>query len=72
MATIEKYLQSLRVRQLRYFSEGFKKQKVREIEQNLCKVRDICKEYEVSRAAVYKWIYKYSAMKKRGIKQVVE
>ena len=72
MATVEKYEQSKKSRQLRYFSEGFKKGKVREIEQNLCEIRDICKEYEVTRTAVYKWIYKYSAMRKKGIRQVVE
>jgi transposase-like protein len=72
MATVEKYEQSRQARQTRYFSEGFKKQKVRDIEQNLCGIRDICKEYEVTRAAIYKWIYKYSAMRKKGVRQVIE
>jgi transposase len=72
MATREKFAQSLKNRQMRYFSEEFKKQKVREIEENQCKVRDICKEYEVSRTSVSKWLYKYSAMRKKGIRQVVE
>jgi len=72
MATVEKYEQSRQARLTRYFSEGFKKQKVRDIEQNLCGIRDICKEYEVTRTAVYKWIYKYSAMRKKGVRQVIE
>ena len=72
MATVEKYEQSTQARQSRYFSDGFKKQKVRDLEQNLCQIRDICKEYEVTRAAVYKWIYKFSAMRKKGVRQVVE
>lgn len=72
MATTEKFAQSLKNRQMRYFSVEFKKQKVREIEENQCKVRDICKEYEVSRTSVSKWLYKYSAMRKKGIRQVVE
>lgn len=72
MATVEKFTQSTRARQLRYFSEEFRKQKVRDIEQNLSEIRDICKEYEVTRTAVYKWIYKYSAMRKKGEKQVIE
>lgn len=59
-------------RQMRYFSESFRKQKVREIERNLTTVSEISKEYEVSIQAVYKWIYKYSAMKKKGVRQVVE
>ena len=72
MATIKQFQQSTKQRQYRYFSEEFKKQKVRDIENNLLTVSDICKEYEVSDTAVYKWIYKYSAMRKKGIKQVIE
>jgi len=59
-------------RRNRYFSEGFKRQKVEEIEKNLVKVSEICKEYQVSDTAVYNWIYKYSRMRKKGVKQVVE
>lgn len=56
----------------RYFSEGFKRQKVEDIDKNISTVSDICREYEVSPTSVYKWIYKYSRMRKKGIKQVVE
>jgi transposase-like protein len=56
----------------RYFSEDFKKGKVRELEKNIASVPDICKTYSVSRTSVYRWIYKYSAMVKKQIKQVVE
>ena len=56
----------------RYFSEDFKKNKVREIEKNISSVSDICKTYSVSRTSVYRWIYKYSAMAKKQVKQVVE
>ena len=56
----------------RSFSEEFKKSKIREIEKNLSSVSDICKTYSVSRTSVYKWIYKYSAMAKKQVKQVVE
>jgi transposase-like protein len=61
-----------RVRHTRYFSEGFKKKKVREIENNLTSVSDICKEYSVSRTSVYRWLYKYSSMARKREKQVVE
>lgn len=61
-----------RVRHSRYFSDEFKKKKVRELENNLASVSDICKTYSVSRTAVYKWIYKYSAMAKKQTRQVVE
>lgn len=73
MATIGKYQESKQTgRVQRYFSEEFKRKKVREIEQNAVTVVQISREYQVSRAAVYRWVYKYSAMRKKGIKQVVE
>ena len=56
----------------RYFSEEFKRKKVGELERKLTSVTEICRQYEVSPPAVYKWIYKYSLMKKKGIKMVVE
>lgn len=56
----------------RYFSEEFKKAKIRELEKNISSISDICKTYSVSRTAVYKWIYKYSSMAKQQSKQVVE
>jgi transposase len=62
----------LRSRQNRYFTEDFKKKRVKELENNLVRVSDICRTYEVSRSSVYKWIYKYSVMAKKQHKQVVE
>ncbi|SDL79991.1 Transposase, partial [Salinimicrobium catena] len=56
----------------RYFSDSFKRKKVREIERNLTTVSEVSKEYEVSTTAVYKWLDKYSRNRKRGVKQVVE
>lgn len=56
----------------RYFSEDFKRKKVSEIERNLSGVSEICRQYQVSHTAVYKWIYRYSKMRKKGVKQVVE
>jgi len=58
--------------QNRYFSEGFKRQRVEEIEKNIVKISEICREYQVSDTAVYNWIYKYSRMRKKSIRQVVE
>lgn len=72
MAKIEHFQQTRLQRQNRYFSEQFKKKKVQEIEQNITSISEIVKEYELSRSSVYKWIYKYSLMKKRGTKQVIE
>lgn len=59
-------------RQNRYFSESFKVKKVQEIERGISKIAEICKEYEVSGTAVRKWILKYSTMKKKTEKMVVE
>jgi transposase-like protein len=56
----------------RHFSEDFKKKKIRELERNISSVGDICKTYSVSRTSVYRWIYKYSAMAKKQVNQVVE
>ena len=56
----------------RSFSNDFKRKKVRELERNITSVSDICKTYSVSRTSVYKWIYKYSNMAKKQVKQVVE
>ena len=56
----------------RYFSDDFKRKKVRELERNITSISDICKTYSVSRTSVYRWIYKYSVMAKKQVKQVVE
>ena len=73
MARIENYkLLSVHERQNRYFSEDFKRKKVNEIERNICTIAEISREYQVSKTSIRKWLYKYSEMKKRGIKQVVE
>lgn len=56
----------------RYFSEEFKKRKISELERKIVSVSEICREYGVSTTAVYKWIYKYSLMRKKSMKMVVE
>lgn len=56
----------------RRFSDDFKRGKIRELERNITSIPDICRTYSVSRSAVYKWIYKYSVMAKKQVKQVVE
>jgi transposase len=73
MATLDQYKRRSKIQRVtRYFSEDFKVRKVREIEQNLTRVTQLCREYSVSSTAIYKWIYKYSSMRKKGIKQIVE
>jgi transposase len=73
MANLKDYEKlTSRERQIRYFSEDFKRKKVSEIEKNLIGVSALCREYQVTRSSVYKWIYKYSIMRKKGVKQVIE
>lgn len=56
----------------RYFSVDFKKKRVQELENNLATILDICKTYKVSRTSVYRWVYNYSNMAKKQVRQVVE
>jgi transposase len=73
MANLKDYEKlTTRERQNRYFSEDFKRKKVAEIERNRASVSQVCREYQVSHSSVYKWIYKYSNMRKKGVKQIVE
>ena len=73
MANLKEYEKlTTRERLSRYFSEDFKREKVSEIDRNIIGISEVCREYQVSRAAVYKWIYKYSQMRKKGIRQVIE
>src|SRR5581483_4084370 len=72
MARAEQFIQSREERQNRYFSESFKQQKMEELRKNLITVSELSREYQVTRSAIYKWIYKYSVMKKKGVKQVIE
>ena len=72
MATPEKLTQGQRARFSRYFSEDFKRQKVREIERNQVSIGELSKEYQVSRTSIYRWLFKYSKMIKKAERQVVE
>jgi len=72
MANRNNFKMNTEQRQRRTFSESFKIQKVKEIEQKQTKVSEICKQYEVTEVAVYKWIAKYGIMKKKKERIVVE
>lgn len=72
MVTLRKNQVKRKIKELRYFSESFKKDIVKQIEQDLITVTQVSREYNVSRASVYKWIYKYSRFLKKGYKYVVE
>ena len=55
---------SIDERQRRNFSEGFKRQKVREIISRRVTITEVSKAYEVSQTAIYKWIDLYSGKQK--------
>jgi transposase len=72
MAQRKQYSMSVAERQKRYFSEEFKKRKVIELDRKLVSISELSREYEVSKPAIYKWIDKYSQMKKNKERIVYE
>lgn len=62
----------LEIKQRRFFSEEFKKAKVKEIVEKRITIRELGKLYEVSREAIYKWLYKYSPHHKQKTIFVVQ
>jgi transposase len=73
MATLQEYEKlTTAERQKRYFSEDFKRKKVSELDRRITSVREICREYQVSESAVYKWIQRYSRMRKKQERMVLE
>lgn len=73
MASLKEFEKlTTRERLHRYFSDDFKRKKVSEIDRNLTTVAEVCREYQVTSWAVYKWIYKYSRMRKKSERQIVE
>ena len=52
-------------RQRRRFSDGFKQQKVKEIELGYTKVSEVCRQYQVSDVSVYVWLAKFGTMGKK-------
>jgi transposase len=72
MAKRSTFLMTVRARQLRRFSEEFKKQKVQEIQSKSTTISEVCKAYEVADSNVRKWIAKYSSNYQKGIVTIVE
>ena len=73
MANLKEYEKlTVKERQNRYFSVDFKRKKVSELDRNLTTIAELCREHQVSAPSVYKWIYAYSTMRKKGLRQVIE
>jgi len=60
-----------RIKRWRIYSESFKREKVRLVEEGKLSVADVCNIYKVSNVSVYKWCKKFSSLSK-GERVVVE
>jgi len=56
----------------RFFSESFKKEKIKQLVAKQISIKELSELYDVSRTSIYKWLYLYSPHHKRGTVQVVE
>lgn len=56
----------------RLFSEELRKQIVGQIERKELTVAQTMREYQVSKQAVYNWLYRYSRTLKKGTRMVME
>lgn len=61
-----------KLRSQRIFSDTFKRQKVKELDQGLYSVRELSKLYDVSSQSIYRWLHKYSVNHQKGVIQVVQ
>ena len=62
----------LEIKQKRYFSEEFKKARVKDLVEKRITVLEVSRLHEVSTVAVYKWLYKYSVHHQRQTTLVVQ
>lgn len=62
----------LEIRKQRYFSETFKRSKVKELTEKQITISEICELYKVSRQSVYNWLYRYSPHYEKGTNQIIE
>jgi transposase-like protein len=62
----------LEIKQRRLFSEAFKRAKVKEIVEKRISIKQLCSLYEVSRTAVYNWLYAYSPHHEQKTNLVVQ
>ena len=72
MADLKAFRKAFDQSRNRSFSDKFKRDIVRRVERNELTVSEVAIEFEVSRTSVYKWVYKYSNLYKKGLKQVIE
>lgn len=58
-------------KQMRRFSDAFKREKVAMIDEGKVSVTELSELYEVTRSAIYKWIQQYGK-KRQGERMVIE
>lgn len=61
-----------KINQKRSFSEELRKQIVGQIERKELRIAEVSREYQVSKAAIYNWLYRYSSTLKKGTRMVME
>ena len=59
-------------RRYRRFSEEFRRRKVHELETGVTRVCEICKQYQVSAPAVYKWIRRFGLLSEKPERLIME
>jgi len=59
-----------RIRKKRSFTEGFRKKIVEEFESGKFSVKELGYLYKIHPQLIYRWIYKYSTVNKRGYRIV--
>jgi transposase-like protein len=72
MARREQFTMSEPERRIRRFSDNFRKEKVRELELGIVSIRDLRQHYQVSDMSVRRWILKFSSMKEKKERLIVE
>lgn len=67
-----KHQPQLEIKQRRLFSEAFKREKVKDLVEKRISIRQLSSLYEVSRTAVYNWLYAYSPHHEQKTNLVVQ
>lgn len=60
------------IKQKRSFSEELRKQIVGQIERKELSIAQVSREYNVSKSAIYNWLYRYSITLRKGTRMVME
>jgi transposase len=59
---------TFKLNERRFFSEAFKKEKIKEILTKKTTIKELSLRYEIADAVLYRWLKKYSPVPQSGIK----